>query len=116
MNFHTVGEQATGMADSLLSEGGIPIAVAGSLVSEGPTEMMADEVLFSGVPTGMSDTLFSDGHTDVTDSPLADVPSGRSDSLVSRVRVFSGSIGSIEIHSNRLLSCFISPSSIILLV
>ena len=82
-NFYTVGdpeEPATGTADSVLSEGGIPIAVAGSLVSEGPTEMMADEMLFPGVPTGISDTLFSDSHIETADSWSSDVSTGKSDS------------------------------------
>ena len=43
------------MADSVRSEGDIPIEVAGSLVSERPTGIMANEVLysFSGVISWM---------------------------------------------------------------
>ena len=104
MNFYTVGDSEEPATGSVLSEGGIPIAVAGSLVSEGPTEMMADEVLFSEVhahvPAGTADSLFSDDHAETADSRFSDLPTGMSDSLVPRVGVYMFSVAQLDACRN----------------
>ena len=86
MNFYTIDDPespATGMADPdpMLSVEDVPIQMAGSLVSEGSTEMTADPLLFSV----NSDSVFSEGPTDTAKLQLSEVPTGVGDPLSSGV-------------------------------
>ena len=81
--FYTIGdpeEPATGTANSLVH---VPTEIAGSLLSEGSTEMMANSVLFSEVPTGMADSVFSEAPTETAKLQLSEVPTGMVDPLSS---------------------------------